>query len=265
MGWITLGIDPAKNLFFDAHARHHILNSFLSAEHGSFLRADLIVAQNVLAHTDNPLDFLKICEQISPTILVQTSQAKMVERGEFDTMYHEHISFFSPRSMFELARRAGLKLIDIEIAPIHGESFIFTLSKDGKEIPKPSLIALKLVEEFAESARRTLASLDLALLKEREEGRVIIGYGAAAKGMTVLNAIEGTFDLIIDDSPLKCGRFSPGKNVKIESIDALKEIRKPITVVLLAWNFESEIRRRISELQLHDVRYIKYFPNGEYS
>jgi hypothetical protein len=94
----------------------------------------------------------------------------------------------------------------------------------------------------------------------RKEGRFLVGYGAAAKGMTVLNALEETLDLIIDDSPMKQNTYSPGKNIKISKIESLNIINKPLTILLLAWNFEDEIRRRISELKIEDVRYIKYFP-----
>jgi len=261
LGWITTGIDPAKNLFFDSNARHHILNSFLTEDHGAFLRSDLIVAQNVLAHTENPLEFLRISAMISPIILVQTSQARMIERGEFDTMYHEHISFFSPRSMFELARRAGLKLESVEIAPIHGDSFVFKLGNSSSEIETPALLPIEDARTFAKQALLTLQNLDDVISRERSAGRAIVGYGAAAKGMTVINAISGTFDLIIDDSPLKTGRYTPGKNIRIESISALKEINQPISIVLLAWNFETEIRRRVEELGIRDVRYVKYFPS----
>jgi hypothetical protein len=260
LGWTTVGIDPAENLFFESNKKHNILCDFLLEEHSKFLKADLIVAQNVLAHTDTPEIFLKICGEISNNVIIQTSQALMIERGEFDTVYHEHLSFFSEKSMMMLARRAGMKLIKTEVTPIHGTSFVFTLSKSGEEVSNPTSPTLEEVLRFAESAKNKLVDLDKVIADNRKEGRFLVGYGAAAKGMTVLNALEETLDLIIDDSPMKQNTYSPGKNIKISKIESLNIINKPLTILLLAWNFEDEIRRRISELKIEDVRYIKYFP-----
>ena len=228
--------------------------------HANFLKADLIVAQNVLAHTDNPAEFLRICGNISDNVLIQTSQAMMIERGEFDTIYHEHLSFFSQKSMSMLARRAGMKLVNTAITPIHGTSFVFTLSKSGEEVLDPAGPTFEDASRFAESAQSKLVELDKVISENRKEGRFLVGYGAAAKGMTVLNALEGTLDLIIDDSPLKQNTYSPGKNVKISKMESLRAISQPLTILLLAWNFEDEIKRRISELNIEDVRYVKYFP-----
>ena len=260
LGWTTVGIDPAQNLFFDSNKSHNILCDFLRPAHAKFLKADLIVAQNVLAHTDNPAEFLRICGNISDNVLIQTSQAMMIERGEFDTIYHEHLSFFSQKSMSMLARRAGMKLVDTAVTPIHGTSFVFTLSKSGEEVVDPVGPTFEDASRFAESAQSKLVELDKVISENRKEGRFLVGYGAAAKGMTVLNALEGTLDLIIDDSPLKQNTYSPGKNVKISKMESLKAISQPLTILLLAWNFEDEIKRRISELKIEDVRYVKYFP-----
>jgi hypothetical protein len=260
LGWVTVGIDPAKNLFFESNNKHHILCDFLKEEHANFLKADLVLAQNVLAHTDNPAKFLQICGEISNSVLIQTSQAFMVERGEFDTIYHEHLSFFSEKSMKMLARRAGMKLVKTDTTSIHGTSFVFTLSTIGEEIVDPTGPTFEDVSSFAESALKKLVELDQVIDDNKKEGRFLVGYGAAAKGMTVLNALQGTLDLIIDDSPLKQETYSPGKNVRICKIEDLKKIGKPLTILLLAWNFEAEIKRRISELEIEDVRYVKYFP-----
>ena len=260
LGWTTVGIDPARNLFFETNEKHNVICDFLNREHAYFLKADLVIAQNVLAHTDDPVEFLKICGKISKTILIQTSQAKMVERGEFDTIYHEHLSFFSEKSMMMLARRAGMKLIKTDLTSIHGTSFVFTISKEGAEVTDPGAPTFEDVLQFTDSTRRTLIELDKLINENKSEGRYLVGYGAAAKGMTVLNALKESLDLIIDDSPLKQNTYSPGKNIEIAKIERLKTIEKPLTIILLAWNFETEIRRRISELGIKNVRYVKYFP-----
>jgi 2-polyprenyl-3-methyl-5-hydroxy-6-metoxy-1,4-benzoquinol methylase len=252
LGWKTIGIDPAKNLYELSSKNHEVYCDFLG-EHHSTLKADIIVAQNVLAHTDNPLNFLQICQQIAPTIYVQTSQANMVNNGEFDTMYHEHISFFSERSMAVLADRAGLVLRSISKRSIHGTSFLFELSSDA-------LITRETIAQFADKATATLADLSTLIKAESASGRKVIGYGAAAKGMTVLNAIDAQLDYIVDDNPLKHGLYSPGQLIPILDPDQLCNEQEPFTIIVLAWNFYDEVKQKVLNRVSTDVKFVRYFP-----
>jgi SAM-dependent methyltransferase len=187
LGWATMGIDPAINLHGESSKNHFVICDFLNRNHGNFLISDVLIAQNVLAHTNNPLEFLQIAARIAKTILIQTSQAFMVERNEFDTTYHEHVSYFSELSMFKLAQRAGLKLTKVEIMPIHGDSFLFTLEKDGGgvELQEPNCLEYEKVKLFGENATEILKDIDATIIDHKKRGRVVVGYGAAAKGMTV--------------------------------------------------------------------------------
>lgn len=263
LGWKTIGIDPAQNLYELSSKRHQVYCDFLGEQH-SGLKADLIVAQNVLAHTDDPLAFLKVCQRIAPVILIQTSQANMVANGEFDTIYHEHLSFFSERSMQALARRAGLVLTNISKRPVHGTSFLFELRQPPAEEAEVLDIASPArVTWFAESAAGMVPQLREIFYRERAAGRRLIGYGAAAKGMTVLNAVNFKLDYIVDDNPLKHNLFTPGLNIPILPPTALAEENEPATIIPLAWNFYPEIKAKVESLMPGPKRFIKYFPTME--
>jgi hypothetical protein len=205
-------------------------------------------------------------------LFIQTSQADMVKNNEFDTIYHEHLSFFCANSMNELAKRAGLNLIDITKTPIHGNSYVFVFSKhpgtDGKveqvlaEERAAGLQDPQTYVEYARRAQQVVQDLKDTIVAYRAEGFVIAGYGAAAKGMTLLNFGNITLDFIIDDNPMKQGLFSPGMHIPVVSLDMLDECKDlNVAFVPLAWNFFNEIKRNIKTKRdnTEDV-FIRYFP-----
>ena len=118
---------------------------------------------------------------------------------------------------------------------------------------------------FSDKAISTISHLRQIILQEKSSGHLVIGYGAAAKGMTVLNAVNIKIDFIVDDSPLKIGRFSPGLHIPIIGIDKVQEFHQPLTVILTAWNFEREIRSRMAKVYSGPIKYLKYFPNIDIS
>jgi len=260
LGWTTIGIDPAKNLYPISSANHEIYCEFLNDSHRS-IKADVIIAQNVLAHTDDPHTFLDICSDIAPVCYIQTSQANMVQNGEFDTIYHEHISFFSERSMRVLAHNSGWTLSGVTHRPVHGTSYLFELTQDGVPVEDVADVATyELVELFSRQAQSVINNLRAILQEERASDRRLIGYGAAAKGMTVLNAVGETLDYIVDDNPMKHGLYTPGLNIPIFSPLVLQSETKEMTIVPLAWNFYPEIRSKTLSYVGHPVKFIKYFP-----
>ena len=277
LGLKTYGIDPATNLHELSSKEHDVICDYFKQEHVKYYqgKVDIITAQNVFAHNDYPLDFLLQCKEImrdDSVLFIQTSQADMVRNNEFDTIYHEHLSFFCANSMNELAKRAGLHLIDIRKTPIHGNSYLFVFSKLAgnaerveavlKEERDAGLNTPATYIEYAKLANKAVADLKDAISAYRAEGFVIAGYGAAAKGMTLLNFGNITLDFIIDDNPLKQGRFSPGMHIPVVGIDTLDECADlNVAFVPLAWNFFDEIKRKIKAKRDHneDV-FIRYFP-----
>jgi SAM-dependent methyltransferase len=275
LGWQTTGFDPAGNIISTTARKHRVVHGFFpqdadKLDHAQF---DIISAQNVVAHNPSPYDFLSKCRDIMQdhTVLyVQTSQADMIKNGEFDTIYHEHVNFFNTYSMKLLCQRADMELVDVKKVPIHGCSYIFVIRKGT--IQQHNLDAILKDEKFlhdsetyvrySQDINDNLSFLKDTLVNHRMCGYSLVGYGAAAKGNTLLNYAGLDLDLIIDDSPIKQGRFTPGRRIPIVSRDGLAGVNNAkIAWIPLAWNFHDEIVAKIKSVRdtSNDV-FIKYFP-----
>ncbi len=280
LGYRTLGVDPAKNLYTQSSKRHEIYCDYFDRDLISILSGSnigLIVAQNVFAHGPEPLRFLLNARSLmddDTVLVIQTSQANMISNNEFDTIYHEHISFFSIQSMDRLCKRAGLHLSGVEYMPLHGTSFVFIIRKNGgtnidhliNEERNKGLYEEETYIRYEQNARKIVSDLvsECEAVRQGLDDCNLVGYGAAAKGMTLLNFAKLDLDFIIDDNPLKQGRFTPGMSIPIVSADRLNYLKGPTLFVPLAWNFFDEIRTRIK--QNHDDendRFITYFPSVE--
>lgn len=272
-GYHTYGIDPAKNLYQQSSEKHSIVCDYLSEESIQKFDCnfDVIIAQNVFAHNTYPKQFLEICrEKLTDDgcIFIQTSQADMIINNQFDTIYHEHISFFSVKSFCTLAKRSGLNVIDVTRTSVHGTSFVFVLSKtktDRSEyfISKEVNLNFDIMNSYSNLCRQVSQETFDAVKNLRDIGYKIVGYGAAAKGNTFLNFSEIKLDYIIDDNELKQGLYTPGSKILITSIDKLNSEEEQICVVPLAWNFFDEIKQRILTKVDKPIRFLKYFPKLE--
>jgi len=282
IGLKTYGIDPATNLHSISSANHDVVCDYFTPDHIEYFKGkhiDIITAQNVFAHNSDPLGFLKSCREImhdKSTLFIQTSQADMVVNNEFDTIYHEHLSFFNAKSMLALAKRAGLSLNAITKTPIHGNSYVFTFTKNDDGMDMKSSVITTLMEEdaaglqnmdtyveYARKCKQVVDDLYTLLNKYAEDGYAIIGYGAAAKGNTLLNFGNIYLDAIIDDNPLKQGMYTPGMQIAVDSIEEVlgDYATGPIVFVPLAWNFFDEIKKRVKAVR--DVPsdiFVRYFP-----
>lgn len=281
LGLQTYGIDPAENLYEDSKLRgHNIICDYFNSDTSHKFEGktfDIITAQNVFAHTSYTVDFLNTCKEVmddDSLLFIQTSQANMVRNNEFDTIYHEHLSFFSSNSMKSLVERCGMTLYDIFKTDIHGTSYVFVISKNKKE-PKDGVSKNLLEEkelgmtdvltypEYALKCYQSTFNLKKKLEEMKNEGYILVGYGAAAKGNTLLNFGKISLDFIIDDNPLKQNLLTPGMNIPIfgpEKINQISENDK-VVFVPLAWNFYSEIRNRITERRKNNNDFfVRYFP-----
>lgn len=280
----TYGIDPAENLYLSSSANHSVICDFFGTDAVAELKKvnyDIIIAQNVCAHNPDPYSFITSCAELmtdNTVLFIQTSQADMVLNNEFDTIYHEHVNFFNVNSMSKLAQRAGLNLIDTIKTPIHGNSYIFILSRiDINKNRVKNIIDLEaaygllnkdLYTNWESTVKTNMANLIQTIDQYRNDGYTLIGYGAAAKGNTLLNFANIKLDFIIDDNPLKQGKFTPGTNCAIVSIDCLNDISSDskILFVPLAWNFFKEIKYRIQTVRTNsNDKFLRYFPNVEVS
>lgn len=268
-GYTTFGIDPAENLYPISSKDHSVVCDYFteSAINQLNTKFDIITAQNVFAHNTYPLEFLKLakdCLADDGKIFIQTSQADMVWNKQFDTIYHEHISFFSVKSFKTLAERAGLYLIDVVRTHVHGTSFVFVLSKHnnvskdllGDELP----LSVRIMEEYSRNCRKIAREIVAEIKQLKEQGYKVIGYGAAAKGNTFLNFSKFTLDYIVDDNPLKQGLYVPGSKILIKSPDAISLEEGKLIVIPLAWNFFDEIKEKVIKQKANDVKFLKYFP-----
>lgn len=270
----TYGVDPAENLHGISSINHNVICDYFPTEKLT-RKFDLITAQNVFAHTDNIYDFLLKCKELldeKGILYIQTSQANMFVNGEFDTIYHEHLSFFNTKSMLSIVNRCGLHLTNVFKSDIHGISYIFEIRLspvENSNVPQnleheelAGLYKPETYTKFAENSLKVVSDLKNAIKKYKDLDYYIVGYGAAAKGMTLLNFGDISLDLIIDDNPLKHDLYTPGTNILIKGISELEKIDKKIVFIPLAWNFYSEIKTRINKIRNteNDI-FIKYFPS----
>jgi hypothetical protein len=260
LGWSTVGVDPATNLFPLSSANHEVYCDFLNETHEGKIHADIALAQNVVAHTDAPASMLEIMGRIAKDVYIQTSQAEMVNHFQYDTIYHEHLSFFSEKSFYAMSKRVDLPLISIAKRAIHGTSFLFHSSRSGKWIPEPEPLHAETIYNYAKKIELNRLNLDMELERLKKSGMTIIGYGAAAKGMTVLNSLSSQVDFIVDDSPLKQNKFAPGISVPIFPTSKIAEVDGNFVLVLLAWNFKDEILIKTKSVINKPFKVLEFFP-----
>ncbi|MGZ8693909.1 MAG: methyltransferase domain-containing protein [Gaiellaceae bacterium] len=260
----VLGIDPAPDQAEAAEAAGvPTVREFFDEDLARKLRldgrqADVIVANNVMAHTPDLNGFAAGLARMltggGVATIENPSVEDLVTRCEFDTVYHEHFSYFSSTSVAELMRRHGLTLNRIEEFPeLHGGTRRWWVSRDDTVEPsaRDALAHEREVgldrPDFYRSFGGQVAVLReqlVSMLTElRRDGGRIAAYGAAAKGATLLNACEIGTDLVefvVDRNPHKVGRYMPGTHQPIRPVEALLD-EQPDAVLLLAWNFEEEV------------------------
>jgi 2-polyprenyl-3-methyl-5-hydroxy-6-metoxy-1,4-benzoquinol methylase len=274
--WLALGVDPAVNLVKESVARGvTTIPAFYDEETADLLATnfDVIVAMNVFAHTQNPLGILRGIQKnlaANGRVFIQTSQANMFKTGEFDTVYHEHISFFNVRSMKALLMRAGLYLVSVSIVPIHGMSYLWEVSKidshdmkferENEEI-NFGVYNPEVYRSFAHDAFKKAAEVQKIISEYQSKGCKVVSYGAAAKGNTFINFAKLEFDYILDDTPQKISKMSPAGGCVVSNPNILSQIPGPIFVVIPAWNFRGEIIAKIrANRGLEEDYCLTYFP-----
>jgi 2-polyprenyl-3-methyl-5-hydroxy-6-metoxy-1,4-benzoquinol methylase len=263
----VLGVEPAANVAQVAAQKGiaSVVKFFSSATARELLAegkaADLLLGNNVLAHVPDINDFvagMKILLKAHGVITMEFPHLmQLMEQNQFDTIYHEHFSYFSFLTVQAIFAAHGLVLFDVEELPTHGGSLrIFARhAEDSTKPVGPRVIELRAREEsagyarletysrFAEQVKETKRKLLEFLIKAKRSGKKIAAYGAAAKGNTLLNycAIRTDFlDYTVDRSPYKQGMFLPGTRIPVYSPDQIRRTQ-PDYLLILPWNLKDEI------------------------
>jgi SAM-dependent methyltransferase len=281
----VLGIEPARNVAAAAVERGvPTLTRFFGEELAGSLagdggQADLIVANNVLAQVPDLNDFAAGIKRLLKPGGVVTVEfphlVRLLEGNQFDTIYHEHFSYFSFGTARRIFSRHGITLFDVEELPTHGGSLRIH-GRHAEERPAPTGRAEGLAAREAAAGMETLApylgfgarvertkrKLLEFLVQAKDSGASIAGYGAPGKGNTLLNycGIRTDFlDYTVDRNPYKHGRFTPGTHIPIHSPERLAETR-PDYILILPWNLKDEIIAQLGYTREWGARFVVPIP-----
>jgi SAM-dependent methyltransferase len=282
----VLGIEPAKNVaeaaidigiptvvkFFGVQTAQEL------ALEGKY--ADLLIGNNVLAHVPDVNDFIKAMKTILKPQGVITMEfphlMRLIDENQFDTIYHEHFSYFSFTTVERIFFYHGLKIFDVDELPTHGGSLrIYACHlEDQSKVTGENIANLLKREEvsgyqdlkfyltFNEKIKATKRSMLSFMNKSKNEGKSIVGYGAPAKGNTLLNYCgirKDYIDYTVDRSPHKQGYFLPGTHIPIYHPDKIKETQ-PDYVVILPWNLKDEIMEQMAHIREWNGRFVTLIP-----
>jgi hypothetical protein len=270
LGVTVLGVEPPENTaeiarqagvptiskFFGENLANDIL-----AEYG---HPKLIVVNNVYAHVPDQQDFTRgmaVLADDSTIITIENPSFDiLLKKGLFDTIYHEHYSYLTAHSVDAVAKKCGLHLFRVERLPTHGGSNRYYLSRSKQpdetviavlaDEKKSGLFSEDKWEEFSAASKQAINGLAQWFADQKAKGNVVVGYGAAHKGNTFLNAVgeaSKTLEYVVDASHEKQGKFLPGSQVPVLAPEELNSIN-PTDVLILPWNIADELTSKIKSL-----------------
>jgi cyclopropane fatty-acyl-phospholipid synthase-like methyltransferase len=284
LGVRVVNVDPAGNLAAIAEAQGvPTITSFwgaeaadqVIAEHG---RPDLITATNVFAHVDDVRGFVlaaKNCLAENGTLMLEFPYAvDFIEHREFDTIYFEHLSYVLLEPVRRLAESLGMVVFDVQKQDIHGGTIRVFIGNKGRHAIQPSVAefiakeedegyhATAVYEAWNTEIDELIADLVQQITALKKSGATVAAFAASAKGNTLLNACgfdSDTVDYIVDDTPEKIGRYSPGTGIPIVSRQVLAE-SPPDYLLILAWNFAKDIITSTGDFSAAGGKYILPIP-----
>ena len=281
----VLGVEPAANVAAVAAAKGiPTLVRFFGVETARALasqgqQADLLIANNVLAHVPDLNDFVAgLAVALKPSGVLSLEfphLLQLIRHVQFDTIYHEHFSYLSLQAVERVLAAHGLVVADAEALPTHGGSLRVIARHRAASGPigqrvaglrarerEAGLADLATYRGFAERVKAVKRELLAFLIEAKTVGKSIVGYGAAAKGNTLLNycGVGGDFlDYVVDASPHKQGRFLPGTHIPIHHPDCVRATR-PDYLLILPWNLEREIVARMAHIRDWGGRFVLPIP-----
>ena len=279
----TLGIEPAKNLVEIARKKGvESIPRFFGREVAAELRdergpASVICANNVLAHVPDLGGVLEGCRIVTEPLGVVSIEVPylvhLIDGLEYDTIYHEHLSYFSVRALADAFGRAGLAIYDIVRLPVHGGSLRILAragSQHGEIVERmcleerdKGLEDLATYRAFAGAVARNRRELRAILEQLKSEGKRVAAYGAPAKGNTLLNYCGIGTDLVeytVDRNPLKVGTLTPGMRLPVREVEVLARDRPDVTLIL-PWNIASEIMAQEKDYASRGGHFLVPIPN----
>ena len=282
----VLGIEPAANVARAALAKGiPTLVKFFGRELAAELaaagtRADLVVANNVFAHVPDVRGFTAGMKALLKPRGIVTLEfphlMRLMEGNQFDTIYHEHFSYFSFLTARRLLRDFGLAVFDVEELPTHGGSLrVYARHEEDASRPvcarvhelaqreeRAGFARLETYRSFEEKVKETKRGILEFLIDARRRGKTVAGYGAPGKGNTLLNycGIRTDFiDYVVDRNPYKHGRFLPGTHIPVFAPDRIRQTR-PDYVFILPWNLREEIRSQLAYIRDWGGRFVVPIP-----
>ncbi len=283
-----LGIEPTSSTAKVAESigvpvLKEFFGSDIASQYFFEKKANLIIGNNVLAHVPDINDFikgLKIALDPEGVITLEFPHLmQLIKGGQFDTIYHEHFSYLSLRTVSEIFLAYGLKIFDVEEIVVHGGSLriyvshvespvqvsanVFRVLKCEDDI---NLFDLKTYFNFSIQVEAIKLNFLSFLLEKKKSGQSVMAYGAAAKGNTLLNYVGVTSDLIscvFDASESKQGKFMPGSRIPILSPERLRELH-PEYIIVLPWNIASEVAAQLSYLRDRGTKFLIAVPSLQY-
>lgn len=256
---------PEENRFI------HVIPAFFNLRHSlrgrSWSGEDVITATNVLAHVDDVIDFIfgvKFQMDYNPRsifVVEVPHLLNLIKGNQFDTVYHEHLSYFLMRPLLNLFSKCGLEIFKVEKHPIHGGSLRLYAGHPGvhptdssvvsviDEEEKAGMYDLKTYIDFAVRTLRVAADVQIIMNFTEMNGKKVMGYGASAKGISLINylGIRNQIHSIVDETPEKQGKFTPHSNIQIVDFSHFEK-EKPDYIFLLAWNFKEELIEKTKHL-----------------
>lgn len=287
-GFRVLGVEPAQNVAKIAiEAGIPTISEFFGVDVAKSIVAKmghprLVIANNVMAHVPDLQDFVAgLAEMAGPNTLISVENPSLMnflDDDQFDTIYHEHYSYLTAHSVSKIAESFGLELINVESIETHGGSNRYWLkSKTDASIVDKS-VARQIAKElegglfnrslwgsFSSRIQLVISDFHNWLKTSSEEGRIVFGYGAAAKASTLLNAAKidkSWLQAIADGSHEKQGRFMPVNGIPILSPEEMFRV-KPTDVVIFPWNIQDELVAAINKESGGDIRIWKAIPHLE--
>jgi SAM-dependent methyltransferase len=269
-GYYVMGVEPCKELADEANAKKiSTINYFFNEESCKRIPAlDLITATNVFAHVEDIRTFLNLSKSklrnlTKGIIVIEVPYlVNLINDNQFDTVYHEHLSYFLLRPLMRLFRECGMEIFKVEEHPIHGGSLRVYGAKIGDRLEHPSVSELEQYEEingfysiekyrdFYVNVKELVGRFKVVVQTLVLDGKKIAGYGASAKGVMFLSASginSAEIRYVVDDTPEKQGKFIPKSNIPIVDFSMFEKDR-PDYIVLMSWNFADELMAKTKHL-----------------